>query len=94
MQTIFDHLIRIVLQDKPLAPEISYSHRNISTCFYHMSSILHESESLAQMLSAKMQLLISEVIKRKETYLINMDLDTVQPLSDYEYANISKKEYL
>ena len=59
-----------------------------------MSSILHESESLPQMLSAKMQLLISEVIKRKETYLINMDLDTVQPLSDYEYANISKKEYL
>jgi len=82
LQTVFDNVIRLILLDKQIAPNIQTSHRNLSTLLYHGSTAVNESDVLAGMLSMKMRLLLTELIKRKDLYMINFDINDVVPLTD------------
>ena len=55
---------------------------------YNTSFSLHDTESIFKKLNSKMTLLFREIILRKDLYLLPIDLDNVEPLSDEKYKTI------
>ena len=61
---------------------------------YNASFSLHDTESIFKKLNSKMTLLFREIILRKDLYLLPIDLDNVEPLSDEKYKTIKFQDYM